>query len=50
VGCCTAEEIAAGDDIPNFASSAMDGIAVCFKELENRTFPIELNVQGTIAS
>jgi len=50
IGCCIAEEIAAGDDIPNFASSAMDGIAVCLKELENGSFPIELNVQGTIAA
>ncbi len=47
VGCALAEEIVADADIPGFASSAMDGIAVRWADL-NTKFPIELSVQGVI--
>ncbi|TKJ40828.1 hypothetical protein CEE37_07640 [candidate division LCP-89 bacterium B3_LCP] len=48
IGCALAEEITAKFDVPDFASSAMDGIAVAHEHLQGKSFPIELTIQGTI--
>ncbi len=45
LGCCLAQDVISTMDVPSFASSAMDGIAVAFEQaIKNRT----LRVQGTI--
>lgn len=49
VGCALAEDIISDTDIPNFASSAMDGIAVRYADL-NGAFPLALKLQGAIAA
>ncbi|HXF37270.1 MAG TPA: gephyrin-like molybdotransferase Glp [Actinomycetota bacterium] len=47
-GCVLAERIVAGEDIPAFASSAMDGFAVRAADVEEATpaGPVELRVVG----
>lgn len=47
VGCCLAEEIVSKLDVPSFASSAMDGIAISYSDLDG-DYPVELTLQGTI--
>ena len=49
IGCALAEDIIAGLNVPNFASSAMDGIAVARENL-TQNYPIKLKVQGVIAA
>jgi molybdopterin molybdotransferase len=48
VGCTTTEDIRAPFNVPDFASSAMDGIALAYQDLSKYQLPISLTVQGTI--
>ncbi len=47
VGCAVAEDMTAAFHIPNFASSAMDGIAIRIADLMEK-LPVKLQIQGII--
>ncbi len=48
VGCCLSEEITAEFNVPDFASSAMDGIALAHSDLIAGELPVKLIIQGVI--
>jgi len=45
LGCCLAQDVVSSIDVPSFASSAMDGIAVAFEDAKR---DLALKVQGII--
>jgi len=49
IGCCTAREVISRIDVPGFASSGMDGIAVAMRDLADMHHR-RLKVQGIIAA